>query len=165
MDITISPLTEQDIPMLLSLIRELADYEKLSHRVSATEESLKRDLIGVNPYAEALIARLNGLPVGYALFFHSYSTFMAKRGVYLEDVYVQPAARACGVGKALFLAVAQVARERNCGRLEFSVLDWNQPSIDFYISRGAEPLSDWTMYRLDEEAIAKLTEACSPRTA
>ena len=156
MNITIAPATSDDIPTILGLIRELADYEKLSHMVQATEESLRRDLFGPRPFAEILIGRLDGQAVGYALFFHSYSTFLAKPGIYLEDVYVQPAARGVGVGKALFRGVAKVAHERNCGRLEFSVLDWNQPSIDFYRALGAEALDEWTMYRLTEDAIAKL---------
>jgi GNAT superfamily N-acetyltransferase len=155
-NITIAPATSDDIPTILGLIRELADYEKLSHMVQATEESLRRDLFGPRPFAEILIGRLDGQAVGYALFFHSYSTFLAKPGIYLEDVYVQPAARGVGVGKALFRAVATVAHERGCGRLEFSVLDWNQPSIDFYRALGSEALEEWTMYRLTEDAIARL---------
>jgi len=156
--ITILPATPDDIPAILALIRELAEYEKLSDRVSATTESLCRDLFGPRPYAEVLIGRLDDHPVGYALFFHSYSTFLAKPGIYLEDVYVQPAARGLGVGKALFSAVSRVARDRACGRLEFSVLNWNQPSIDFYLAHGAEAQAEWTMYRLAEDAIARLAE-------
>jgi GNAT superfamily N-acetyltransferase len=155
-NITIAPATSDDIPTILGLIRELADYEKLSQMVQATEESLRRDLFGPRPFAEILIGRLEGQAVGYALFFPSYSTFLAKPGIYLEDVYVQPAARGVGVGKALFRAVAMVAHERGCGRLEFSVLDWNQPSIDFYRALGSEALEEWTMYRLTEDAIARL---------
>jgi GNAT superfamily N-acetyltransferase len=156
--ITIQPATPDDIPAILSLIRELAEYEKLSDRVSATTESLRRDLFGPRPYAEVLMGQLNGHPVGYALFFHSYSTFLAKPGIYLEDVYVQPAARGVGVGKALFRTVAKIARDRACGRLEFSVLDWNQPSIDFYLAHGAEAQAEWTMYRLAGDAIARLAD-------
>jgi GNAT superfamily N-acetyltransferase len=155
-NITVEAATPADIPTILALIRELADYEKLSHLVQATEECLRRDLFGPRPYAEVLIGRLHGKPVGYALFFHSYSTFLAKPGIYLEDVYVQQSARGAGVGKALFRGVAKVAHERGCGRLEFSVLDWNQPSIDFYRALGAEALDEWTMYRLTEETIARV---------
>ena len=154
--VTIAPATPDDVPAILAMIRELAQYEKLLDKVQATEASLRRDLFGPRQYAEVLMGRLEGRAVGYALFFHNYSTFLAQPGIYLEDIYVQPAARGRGVGKALLTAVARTARERNCGRLEWSVLDWNQPSIDFYVSLGAKPLDDWTMYRLDESAIAAL---------
>jgi GNAT superfamily N-acetyltransferase len=156
--ITIAPAAPGDVPTILLFIRELAEYEKLLERVSATEASLRRDLFGPRPYAEVLIGRLDGRPVGYALFFHSYSTFLAKPGIYLEDVYVTPAARGRGVGKALLREVARAARDRDCGRVEWSVLDWNKPSIDFYLSLGAVPLDEWTMYRMDESAIARLAE-------
>ena len=156
--ISIAPATPDDVPAILSMIRELAEYEKLLDRVSATEASLHRDLFGQRPYAEVLIGRLDGKNVGYALFFHSYSTFLARPGIYLEDVYVQPAVRGRGVGKALLREVARIARERECGRLEWSVLDWNKPSIDFYLSLGAVPMDEWTMYRLDELAIEVLAK-------
>lgn len=158
MSATISPATSDDVPAILAMIRELAEYEKLLDRLKATEDSLRRDLFGPRPYAEVLMGRLEGRAVGYALFFHNYSTFLAKPGIYLEDIYVRPAARGRGVGKALLTAVARTARERNCGRIEWSVLDWNKPSIDFYLSLGAKPLDDWTMYRMDERAIAKLAQ-------
>jgi GNAT superfamily N-acetyltransferase len=156
--ISITPATPADVPTILAFIRELAEYEKLLDRVTATERLLHETLFGPRPYAEVLMARLDGNAVGYALFFHNYSTFLARPGVYLEDVYVQPAFRGHGVGKALLREVARVARDRNCGRLERSVLDWNKPSIDFYLSLGAKPLDDWTMYRLDEAAIAALAK-------
>ena len=156
--VSIAPATPDDVPAILGMIRELAEYEKLLDRVSATEASLRRDLFGPRPYAEVLIGRLDGRAVGYALFFHSYSTFLARPGIYLEDVYVQPAVRGRGIGKALLQRVAAVARERDCGRLEWSVLDWNKPSIDFYVSLGAIPNEGWTMYRLDEDAIAALAK-------
>ena len=158
MQIEIVSATPTDIPAILGLIRELASYEKLLDQVNATVESLERDLFGARPYAEVLLAKLEGKTVGYALFFHSYSTFLAKPGIYLEDVYVQPAARGLGIGKRLFLQVAKTAADRNCGRLEFAVLDWNEPSIAFYKALGAEPLGDWTTYRLNSDAIAKLTD-------
>ena len=154
--ITITPATPDDVPAILAMIRELAEYEKLSDRVTATEEMLDRSLFGPRPYAEVLMGRLDGNTVGYALFFHSFSTFLARPGIYLEDVYVRPAARGRGVGKALLRAVARVARDRDCGRIEWSVLDWNKPSIDFYLSLGARPLDEWTMFRLDELGIANL---------
>jgi GNAT superfamily N-acetyltransferase len=156
--ISVSPATEADVATIRSLISELAEYEKLSHVMTATEESLRRDLFGERPYAEALIGRLDGEPVGYALFFHTYSTFMGRPGLYLEDVYVTPAARGKGVGKALLRAVARIARDRRCGRLEWSVLNWNTPSIAFYDSLGATPMREWTAYRMDEATIAKLAE-------
>jgi GNAT superfamily N-acetyltransferase len=156
--IFVAPATPDDVPTILSLIRELADYEKLLDRVSATEASLHRDLFGPRRYAEVLVGRLDGKTVGYALYFHSYSTFLAKPGIYLEDVYVQPAARGKGVGKALLREVARTARDRDCGRVEWSVLDWNKPSIDFYVSLGAVPMDEWTMYRLDEPGIGNLAK-------
>lgn len=156
MSITIGPATPDDVPTILSFIRELAEYEKLLHRVTATEQLLRDSLFGERRYAEVLMARLDGRAVGYALFFHSFSTFLARPGMYLEDVYVQPAFRGRSVGKALLRAVARVARDRSCGRIEWSVLDWNKPSIDFYLSLGARPLDDWTMFRMDEAAIAAL---------
>ena len=156
--ITITPATPDDAPVLLALIRELAEYEKLLDRVSATEASLRRDLFGPRAFAEVLIGKLNAEPVGYALFFHSYSTFLARPGVYLEDVFVKPAARGKGAGKALLRAVARAARDRGCGRMEWSVLNWNTPAIEFYEALGAEPLKEWTTYRMDEAAIADLAE-------
>ena len=154
--ITIAPATPHDVPTILSFIRELAAYEKLLDRVSATEDLLRRSLFGPRPYAEVFVARLDTRPVGYALFFHSYSTFLARPGIYLEDIYVTPAARGRGAGKALLREVTRVARDRGCGRVEWSVLDWNKPSIDFYLSLGAVPMDEWTMYRMDEAAIARL---------
>ena len=158
MSITTSPATLDDVPAILSLIRELAEYEKLLDRCIATEAKLRETLFGPRRYAEVLMGRLNGSEVGYALFFHSYSTFLAQPGIYLEDVYVQPAARGRGVGKALLREVARVARDHNCGRIEWSVLNWNKPSIDFYVSLGAVPMDEWTTYRLDEAGIAALAK-------
>src|SRR5687768_1161315 len=158
MSIEIVPATPADIPVIYSLIRELAEYEQLLDTMNATEESLRRDLFGPKPFAEVLMGKLDGVRVGYALFFHSYSTFLARPGIYLEDVYVQPAARGRGVGKALLREVARVARDHDCGRIEWSVLNWNKPSIDFYVSLGAVPMDEWTMYRLDEAGIAALAK-------
>jgi GNAT superfamily N-acetyltransferase len=154
--VSVRPATPADVPTILSLIRALAEYEKLSDRVTATESSLRRDLFGPRPYAEVLIGSMAGEAVGYALFFHSYSTFLAKPGIYLEDVFVKPAARGRGVGKALLRAVARAARDRDCGRVEWSVLKWNTPAIEFYQSLGARPLDEWTTYRMDEAAISTL---------
>jgi GNAT superfamily N-acetyltransferase len=154
--IRISKATEQDVPTILRFIRGLAEYEKLADRCTATEESLRQTLFGDKAYAEVLIARLEDVPVGYALFFHSYSTFMAKPGLYLEDLFVLTEHRGKGAGKALLLSVARIARERNCGRLEWSVLDWNQPAIDFYKRLGALVMPDWRICRLSEEQLQDL---------
>ena len=148
--------TVLDISVILRLIRELAEYERLLDMVVATEESLHRSLFGPRPFAEALIAEEAGVAIGFALFFHNFSTFLGKPGLYLEDVYVQPAYRGRGIGKALLTRVAQIAVERDCGRMEWSVLNWNEPSIRFYDSLGAKPLSDWTMYRLTGDALREL---------
>jgi len=157
--ITITPATPDDVPTILSLIRELAEYEKLLDRVVATEASLRRDLFGPRPIIEVLIGSVGGEAVGYALFFHNYSTFLGRAGIYLEDVFVRPGARGKGVGKALLRAVARTACDRGCGRLEWSVLNWNTPAIEFYQSLGARPMDEWTTYRMDEGAIANLAES------
>jgi GNAT superfamily N-acetyltransferase len=157
--ISIAPATPADVPHILAFIRGLAEYEKLSHRCVATEDALRRTLFGERPAAEVLIARLNGTPVGFALFFPSYSTFLAKPGIYLEDVFVLPEHRGLGVGKALLVRLAQVARDRDCGRLEWSVLDWNAPAIEFYQRLGATVMPDWRMCRMAPPEIAKLAES------
>ena len=156
--ITVLPATPADVPTILALIRELAEYERLLDKVVATESSLRRDLFGPRPIVEVLMGRLGGEPVGYALFFHNYSTFLARPGIYLEDVFVKPAARGKGVGKALLRAVARSARDRGCGRMEWSVLNWNTPAIEFYESLAARPLKEWTTYRMDEAAISALAQ-------
>jgi GNAT superfamily N-acetyltransferase len=155
---TISLATEEDLPAILTFIRGLADYEKLLHLVTATEDELRKTLFGSHRYAEVLIARIDNLSVGFALFFHNYSTFLAKPGIYLEDLFVLPEHRNKGVGKALLIKLAQIARERNCGRLEWSVLDWNQPAIDFYQRIGAELLPNWRLCRMTAEQFTKLAE-------
>ena len=152
----ILPATEADAPLLLRFIRALAAYEKLEHEVTATEEGLRRTLFGERRYAEAWIARLDGEPVGFALFFHNYSTFVGKPGLYLEDRYVDPAHRGKGIGKALLKRLAAIALERGCGRMEWAVLDWNAPSIAFYRSLGAVPMDDWTVFRLAGPALEDL---------
>ena len=156
--IEIAPANERDIPQILAFIRGLAEYEKLRHQCVATEESLRKTLFGARAYADVLIARLDGKPVGFALFFHNYSTFLAKPGIYLEDVFVLPEHRGAGVGKALLKRVAQIARERECGRLEWSVLDWNDPAVEFYKRLGATVMPDWRICRMTGDEIAKLAE-------
>jgi GNAT superfamily N-acetyltransferase len=148
--------TEEDVPLLLSLIRELAEYERLSHEVVATEETLRDALFGGRQVAETLLAYLGAEPVGFALFFHNFSTFLGRPGIYLEDLYVRPACRGAGVGRALLVHIAGLARDRNCGRLEWSVLDWNEPAIGFYESIGASPVSGWTVYRVTGKALEDL---------
>jgi GNAT superfamily N-acetyltransferase len=154
----IDPASEQDIPQILTFIRGLAEYEKLAHQCVATAESLRRTLFGEHRYAEVVIARLDDLPAGFALFFHNYSTFLAKPGLYLEDVFVLPEHRGAGVGKALLKHVANIARQRDCGRMEWSVLDWNDPAIEFYKRLGATVMPDWRICRLSESEIAQLAE-------
>jgi len=146
----------EDAPLLLDLIRGLAAYEKLADQVTATEAAVRETLFGPRPAAEALIAELDGVAAGFAIFFSSYSTFLARPGIYLEDLFVKPELRRRGVGRALFTHVARLAVERGCGRFEWSVLDWNEPAIAFYRSLGAVPLSDWTVFRLTGEALKRL---------
>ena len=154
--ISIAPATEADVPTILLFIRALAEYEKLSDRCVATEAGLRGTLFGERPYAEALIARLDDVPVGYALFFHSYSTFQARPGIYLEDIFVLPEHRGRGAGKALLREVARVARDRKCARMEWSVLDWNTPAIEFYQRVGADVMPDWRICRMSPTQIAAL---------
>ncbi|MGI6515064.1 MAG: GNAT family N-acetyltransferase [Syntrophomonadaceae bacterium] len=149
--------SEKDVPLILQLIRELAEYEGLLHEVVATGEILTEWLF-VKKKAEVLIGEYGGQPVGYALFFHNFSTFLGRAGIYLEDLYVRPEYRGRGYGKAFFRKLAQITVERGCGRLEWWCLDWNQPSIDFYLSLGAEPMEDWTVYRLTGDTLAELAK-------
>jgi len=155
----IIPATPADVPLILRLIRELAAYEKLSHEVVATEELLHRALFGDGPRVETLIARADGEAAGFALFFHNFSTFLAKPGIYLEDLFVRPALRGRGIGKALLVHLARLARERGCGRLEWAVLDWNKPAIDFYESLGAKALRQWVLNRVSGDALEGLARA------
>ena len=147
---------QPDVPLIAELIRGLARYEKLEHEVTLTEEKLDRALFGERPYAETLIAEDDGRAVAFALFFHSFSTFLAQPGIYLEDLFVVPEARGGGVGRALLEKLAQMAVERGCGRLEWAVLDWNEPAIRFYERLGAKPNADWTVYRLTGESLRAL---------
>jgi len=150
--------TQHDVPQILRFIRELAEYEKLLDMVVADEAKLTATLFGDKPYAEVVIADYAGQPAGFALFFHNYSTFLAKPGIYLEDLFVEPACRGVGVGKALITYLAKLAVERDCGRLEWSVLDWNQPAIDFYQSLGAVMLHDWRINRVTGSTLSQMAE-------
>jgi GNAT superfamily N-acetyltransferase len=141
---------EEDIPIIFSLIKELAEYEKLIDKLTVTEEMLKENLFGKRKYAEVIIAEIDGKTVGQALFFHNFSTFIGKPGIYLEDLYVKREYRGKGIGKALLNKLIEVAKERNCGRVEWVVLDWNKSAIDFYRKLGAEEMSGWLIYRLNE---------------
>ncbi|MBZ9611757.1 GNAT family N-acetyltransferase [Rheinheimera maricola] len=157
-DISLRLATEQDIPTILAFIQGLAEYEKLSDQVVATEEKLKQTLFGSRAYAEVVIAEYQHQPAGFALFFHNFSTFLAKPGIYLEDLFVLPQYRGHGLGKLLLTYLAKLAVERDCGRLEWSVLDWNQPAIDFYQSQGATMLHDWRINRVTGSALTKLAQ-------
>jgi len=157
-EIQIRPAVVADVPLLLAFIRELAEYEHLLHTVTATEQSLRDTLFGPMPPAEIRIASFRDEPAGFALFFHNYSTFVGKPGMYLEDLFVRPPFRGNGVGKALLREVASIARSRRCGRMEWSVLDWNDPAIGFYKKLGAAPLNDWTTFRLVGDAIDRLAD-------
>jgi GNAT superfamily N-acetyltransferase len=156
-EIAVVEATERDVPVIFSMILGLAEYEKLSHMVQATEDKLRETLFGPNPGAEVILALIDGETAGMALFFPTYSTFLAQPGLYLEDLYVRPDFRRQGAGLALFRRLAQLAVERNYGRLEWEVLDWNEPSIRFYQSLGAAPLDDWTRYRLTGAALTNLS--------
>jgi GNAT superfamily N-acetyltransferase len=150
--------TEQDVPIILDLIRQLAEYERLSHKVTATEDQLRKTLFGPRPAGEVLLANESGETLGFAVFFTNYSTFLAKPGIYLEDLFVKPHARGKGIGKALLAHLAKVAAERDCGRVEWAVLNWNEPSIRFYEALGAVAMSDWTIFRLTGDALARLAQ-------
>ena len=157
MDLTFRFAVEQDTPLILNFIKELADYEHMLDQVVADEATLA-DQLFQKKNAEVLFALENGREVGFALFFHNFSTFLGRSGLYLEDLYVQPAFRGRGIGKGLLTQLARLTVERGCGRLEWSCLDWNQPSIDFYLSLGAVPMNEWTIYRLDAAALERLNK-------
>lgn len=153
----IRPTTVEDAPQILSFIKKLAAYEKLEHEVVATCQDIEETLFGPHPTAYALMLEENKIPIGFALYFHNYSTFLCRPGIYIEDIYVEPAFRGKGYGKAVFKYLADMAEENNYGRIEWWCLDWNKPSIDFYTEKlGAEPMKDWTVFRLDQKAIKKL---------
>jgi GNAT superfamily N-acetyltransferase len=157
--LTLRPARPEDAELVLGFIRELAGYERLEHEVVATPELLRRWLFGERPVAEVVLAALGGEPVGFALFFHSFSTFLGRPGIYLEDLYVRPQARRHGVGRALLAHLAALALQRGCGRLEWSVLDWNEPAIAFYRRLGAVPMDDWTVFRVTGDALERLAGA------
>jgi GNAT superfamily N-acetyltransferase len=154
--ITIRPASRDEVPLVLGFIRDLARYERLEHEVSASEDDLREALFGERRSAEVVFACDDGAPVGFALFFHNFSTFKGQPGIYLEDLFVRPEARGRGIGKRLLAYLARTAVERRCARLEWAVLDWNEPSIGFYRSLGAAPMDEWTVFRLTGDALALL---------
>lgn len=159
---TLRSATESDAGTIAALIRELAVYERLEHEALATPEMLRKHLFGERRHAEAVIAEADGQAVGFALFFQNFSTFRCQPGIYLEDLYVKPEFRGHGVGKALLAHLASLAVERGCGRLEWTVLDWNTPAIGFYQSLGARPMDEWTVYRVDGDSLKRLAEPDRP---
>jgi GNAT superfamily N-acetyltransferase len=154
----IRPATEEDLPLIFYFIKALAEYERLADKVVADEEKLRRTLFGNPRFAEVIIAEEDGEPAGFALFFHNYSTFLAAPGIYLEDLFVKPEYRGRGYGKALLARLARIAKERQCGRVEWAVLDWNEPSINFYRGIGATSLDDWKIFRLIGDALDALAK-------
>uniref|UniRef100_UPI004047D7EB GNAT family N-acetyltransferase n=1 Tax=Rheinheimera sp. TaxID=1869214 RepID=UPI004047D7EB len=157
--ITLRLATEQDVPTILAFINGLAEYEKLADQVVATEQQLRTTLFGDKPYAEVVLAEYGQHAAGFALFFHNYSTFLAKPGIYLEDLFVLPEYRGKGIGKVLLSYLAKLAVQRDCGRLEWSVLDWNQPAIDFYQAQGATMMHDWRINRVTGDALKALAKS------
>lgn len=155
-DLRIEPVTEDDVPLVLKLVKKLAEYERLSHEVIATEEDFRKALFGTDRVAEALLAFLGAEPVGFALYFSTFSTFVGRPGIYLEDIFVEPEHRGQGIGAALLARIAKIACDRNCGRLEWSVLTWNEPAIGFYERLGAQRMEDWRVFRLGGAALREL---------
>jgi GNAT superfamily N-acetyltransferase len=156
--IRIEPATEHDVPVVLSLIRALADYEKLSDAVVATEDDLRRSLFGAGSHAHVEIAYVGDVAAGFAVWFHNYSTFLGKAGVYLEDLFVRPEYRRRGIGRRLLAHLARLAVDRDCGRMEWSVLGWNETAIRLYRSVGARPMHEWTVFRLTDDELARLAD-------
>jgi GNAT superfamily N-acetyltransferase len=154
----IRPGTAADVPVILQLIRDLATYERAPNDVSATEDQLREVLFGARPSAEVALAFEKDVPVGFAVFFHNFSTWLGRAGVYLEDLFVKPEFRGKGYGRALLVHLARIAHDRGCGRMEWAVLDWNDPAIQFYRKLGAKPMDEWTVFRLTREGIANLAE-------
>lgn len=152
----IARATERDVPIILQMIRDLAEYERMSDEVVATEQRLRESLFGARPDAEVIIASVGSDPAGFALFFHNYSTFLGRRGLYLEDLFVKPAFRGRGIGKRLLVELARIAVERGCGRFEWTVLDWNEPAIGFYKSLGAQSMDTWKTFRVAGDALTRL---------
>jgi len=164
MQFTIQPVVANEIPMLLELIRELARFERLEHEVEATPDSLKESLFGPQPVAGALFARYGEEHAGYALYFFTFSSFVGRAGIWLEDIYVRPAYRQRGLGRALIKAVAQIGVERNCGRFEWTALNWNTHALDFYRRLGANSMSDWILLRMNAEALRSLAKSSPAAT-
>ena len=150
--------TEEDAPVIFSLIKELAEYEHLAHEVAASVDDIRKTLFGERPFAETLIGENDGLPISFALFFYNFSTFLGKPGIYLEDLYVQPEHRGKGFGSKMLAHIAALAKERNCGRFEWSVLNWNTPAIRTYEKLGATPMKEWILYRLSGGALDRLAD-------
>ncbi len=146
----------KDVPLILSFIKELAEYEKLSHEVTATEDLLRETLFGDKAHSEVILGYLNSTPVSFAIYFYNFSTFLGRSGIYLEDLFVKPEARGKGVGKKMLSYLAQLAKKQNCGRIEWSVLDWNEDAIRFYKSLGAKPMDEWTVFRVTGIALEEL---------
>src|SRR5262249_44985185 len=151
--------SDRDVPLILQMIRDLAEYERMSDQVVATEAGLREVLFGPRPQAEVLVAYAGERPAGFALFFHNFSTFVGRRGLYLEDLFVKPELRGAGIGKRLLAELARIAVERDCGRFEWSVLDWNEPAIGFYKKLGAVPMADWTIFRVSGDALTRLAHS------
>ena len=156
---TIRPATAADVPIILELIRALATYERAPNEVTATADGLNEVLFGEKPAAEVLLAFENETAVGFAVFFHNFSTWLGRPGLYLEDLFVRPEDRGKGYGRALLIHLAKIARDRGCGRMEWAVLDWNEPAIEFYRKLGAKSMDEWTVFRLKRDGIAKLADA------
>lgn len=154
--VQVRPATRDDVPLIVQFIKDLAEYEREPQAAEATPAMIDEALFAVRPACECLIGEVDGRPEGFALFFHNFSTWKGKRGVYLEDLFVRPSARGVGLGKALLARLAQIALERGCPRLEWNVLDWNEPALKFYRSLGAEPLDGWTIHRLSGDALSRL---------
>jgi GNAT superfamily N-acetyltransferase len=158
-ELQIRPAQASDVPVILQLIRDLATYERAPNEVTATEEQLLKVLFGDKPAAEVLLAFVGEAPVGFAVFFHNFSTWLGRSGLYLEDLFVKPEERGKGYGRALLVELGKIARDRGCGRMEWAVLNWNEPAIKFYRALGAKPMDEWTVYRLTGEGINDLAES------
>lgn len=156
--LTLRFATIDDVPVILELIKELADFEELSHEVIATEKKLKESLFGEHPVAEVIIADYFTKPVGFSLFFHNFSTFLGQPGIYIEDIYIKPEHRSIGIGKTILVYLAKLAMERGCGRIEWSVLDWNVNALNFYNELGAKAMDGWTVFRLTGKTLSSLSD-------
>lgn len=156
MSLSIDVATRDDVPTILALVRELAEFEQLAHEVVATEQQVEQSMFGTRRVIECAIARVDGAVAGFALWFHNYSTFLGRAGIYLEDLYVRPQFRGSGIGRSLLVHLAGIAVERGCGRMEWAVLDWNRKAIDFYEALGAQPVDGWTVYRLTGETLQRV---------